>query len=112
MKTVRKISAGAKAPPKRKQVAVYARGSMESDRLVLSLSVQISYYSGLIQKNPEGSLPEFTQTDSSPALARNAEPSFSGCSPTARPGGSTLSSPSPSADLPSIRWISSKRGAG
>lgn len=53
MKTVRKISAGAKVPPKRKQVAVYARGSMESDRLVLSLSAQISYYSGLIQKNPE-----------------------------------------------------------
>ena len=109
MKTVRKISAGAKAPPKRKRVAAYARVSMESDRLAHSLSAQISYYSGLIQKNPEW---EFTQTDSSPALARNAEPSFSGCSPTARPGGSTLSSPSPSADLPSIRWISSKRGAG
>jgi DNA invertase Pin-like site-specific DNA recombinase len=53
MKTVRKISVGAKAPPKRKRVEAYARGSMESDRLVLSLSAQISYYSGLIQKNPE-----------------------------------------------------------
>ena len=53
MKTVRKISVGAKAPPKRKRVAAYARVSMESDRLVLSLSAQISYYSGLIQKNPE-----------------------------------------------------------
>ena len=53
MKTVRKISAGAKAPPKRKRVAAYARVSMESDRLAHSLSAQISYYSGLIQKNPE-----------------------------------------------------------
>ncbi len=31
----------------------YARVSMESDRLAHSLSAQISYYSGLIQKNPE-----------------------------------------------------------
>ena len=53
MKTVRKISAGAKATPKRKQVAAYARVSMKSDRLAHSLSALISYYSGLIQKNPE-----------------------------------------------------------
>lgn len=37
----------------RKKVAAYARVSMESDRLNHSLSAQVSYYSNLIQKNPE-----------------------------------------------------------
>ncbi len=37
----------------RKRVAAYARVSMESDRLNHSLSMQVSYYSNLIQKNPE-----------------------------------------------------------
>ena len=36
-----------------KRVAAYARVSMETDRLNYSLSAQISYYSALIQKNPE-----------------------------------------------------------
>lgn len=35
------------------KVATYARVSMESERLVHSLSAQISYYSEKIQKNPE-----------------------------------------------------------
>ena len=39
--------------PKRKRVAAYARVSMESEKLSHSLSAQISYYSDLIQKNPE-----------------------------------------------------------
>ena len=37
----------------RKWVAAYARVSMETERLKHSLSAQISYYSALIQKNPE-----------------------------------------------------------
>lgn len=37
----------------RLKVAAYARVSMESDRLMHSLSAQISYYSDMIQKNPE-----------------------------------------------------------
>ena len=37
----------------RLRVAAYARVSMETDRLMHSLSAQISYYSDLIQKNPE-----------------------------------------------------------
>jgi DNA invertase Pin-like site-specific DNA recombinase len=39
--------------PKRKRVAAYARVSVERDRTVHSLSAQVSYYSELIQKNPE-----------------------------------------------------------
>ena len=39
--------------PKRKRVAAYARVSMETDRLMHSLSAQVSYYSELIQRNPE-----------------------------------------------------------
>ena len=37
----------------KKKVAAYARISMESERMNRSLSAQISYYSSLIQKNPE-----------------------------------------------------------
>lgn len=39
--------------PRRKRVAAYARVSMETEKLAHSLSAQISYYSDLIQKNPE-----------------------------------------------------------
>ena len=38
---------------KKKKVAAYARISMESERMNHSLSAQISYYSSLIQKNPD-----------------------------------------------------------
>lgn len=41
------------ALPTRKKVAAYARVSMESERLQHSLSAQVSYYSELIQSNPE-----------------------------------------------------------
>ena len=37
----------------KKKVAAYARVSKESDRMRHSLSAQVSYYSSLIQKNPE-----------------------------------------------------------
>lgn len=37
----------------KKKVAAYARVSVESDRLNHSLSAQVSYYSNLIQNNPE-----------------------------------------------------------
>lgn len=38
---------------KRSRVAAYARVSLESENLLHSLSAQISYYSELIQKNPD-----------------------------------------------------------
>ena len=52
MPKLRKIEA---APHirKRKRVAAYARVSMETERLMHSLSAQITYYSSLIQQNPE-----------------------------------------------------------
>jgi len=37
----------------RKKVAAYARVSMQSERMMHSLSAQISYYSKIIQKNPD-----------------------------------------------------------
>lgn len=40
-------------PPKRKRVAAYARVSTDTERLIHSLSAQVSYYSDLIQGNPE-----------------------------------------------------------
>lgn len=53
MAEVRKIEPTVIALKPRKRVAAYARISMESDRLNHSLSAQISYFSELIQRNPE-----------------------------------------------------------
>ena len=53
MPKITKIEPKVKALPARKKVAAYARVSMETERLHHSLSAQISYYSDLIQKNPE-----------------------------------------------------------
>ena len=53
MAEVRKIEPVVVALKPRKRVAAYARISMESDRLNHSLSAQVSYYSKLIQNNPE-----------------------------------------------------------
>jgi site-specific DNA recombinase len=53
MPKITKIEPKIKALPQRKKVAAYARVSMETERLHHSLSAQVSYYSELIQKNPE-----------------------------------------------------------
>ena len=53
MKTVEKISDNRPVLPKKKRVAAYARVSVESERMRHSLSAQVSYYSSLIQSNPE-----------------------------------------------------------
>ena len=53
MAKVTKIEPQIPALPTRKKVAAYARVSMETERLHHSLSSQVSYYSELIQKNPE-----------------------------------------------------------
>lgn len=53
MRTIRKIEQSVPNLRPRKKVAAYARASMESERMHHSLSAQISYYSSLIQKNPE-----------------------------------------------------------
>ncbi|NVF11663.1 recombinase family protein [Anaerococcus sp. AGMB00486] len=53
MKKVQKIDVKKPLIETRKKVAAYARVSMETDRLKHSLSAQISYYSKLIQNNPE-----------------------------------------------------------
>lgn len=53
MKIIQKIDVKKPLIETRKKVAAYARVSMETDRLKHSLSAQISYYSKLIQNNPE-----------------------------------------------------------
>jgi DNA invertase Pin-like site-specific DNA recombinase len=53
LKTVEKIERKLPVLKTRKRVAAYARVSMESERMQHSLSAQVSYYSALIQKNPE-----------------------------------------------------------
>lgn len=50
---ITKIEPKIKTLPQRKKVAAYARVSMETERPHHSLSAQVSYYSELIQKNPE-----------------------------------------------------------
>ena len=53
MAKIKKIEPVIPSLPTRKKVAAYARISMETDRMSHSLSTQISYYSELIQSNPE-----------------------------------------------------------
>lgn len=53
MSKITKIQSAIPQIKKRKRVAGYARVSMETERMNHSLSAQISYYSSLIQKNPE-----------------------------------------------------------
>lgn len=52
MRTVTRLEPKIPEIRERKKVAAYARVSRESERLLNSLSAQISYYSELIQKNP------------------------------------------------------------
>lgn len=53
MKTISKIELHPTVLPRKKRVAAYARVSKETERLLHSVSEQISYYNDLIQKNPE-----------------------------------------------------------
>lgn len=53
MKKISRIEPVFPAPQKRKKTAAYARVSKDTKRLVNSISAQVSYYSALIQKNPE-----------------------------------------------------------
>ena len=50
---VTQVAPTAVAIQKRKRVAAYARVSCGSEEMLHSLAAQVSYYSGLIQKNPE-----------------------------------------------------------
>ena len=52
MKTVSRIVAPVQMP-RFKCVAAYACVSMGKDAMLHSLAAQVSYYSGLIQRNPE-----------------------------------------------------------
>lgn len=53
MRQITKIKPTIPQIVRKRRVAAYARVSMETDRLNHSLSAQISYYSELIQRNPE-----------------------------------------------------------
>ena len=53
MAKITKVEQTMPAIKAKKKVAAYARISMESERMNHSLSAQISYYSSMIQKNPE-----------------------------------------------------------
>lgn len=53
MKKVTQIRCAMPTIVRKKKVAAYARISMETERMNHSLSAQISYYNGLIQRNPE-----------------------------------------------------------
>ncbi len=53
MPKIKRIEAKKPVQIQRKRVAAYARVSVDTDQLMHSLSAQISYYSTLIQTNPE-----------------------------------------------------------
>jgi site-specific DNA recombinase len=52
-RNIKKIATSVPTLPTLKRVAAYARVSSGKDAMLHSLSVQVSYYSNLIQKNPE-----------------------------------------------------------
>ena len=52
MKKITVIAPTSEPIPKKQRVAAYARVSMETERLMHSLSQQVSYYSEYIQANP------------------------------------------------------------
>jgi len=72
---ISKIEALPKEVPKRLRVAAYARVSSDKDAMFQSLSSQISYYSDLIQSNPEW---EFVEVFADYALTgtRDTRPEF------------------------------------
>lgn len=53
MAKISRVEPKTKAPAKRQRVAAYARVSKDTARLKHSVSAQVSYYSKLIQSNPE-----------------------------------------------------------
>ncbi|MCD8300573.1 MAG: recombinase family protein, partial [Clostridiales bacterium] len=53
MPNLTKIEAKVPAVAARKKVAAYARVSMQTEKMKHSISAQVSYYSGLIQNNPD-----------------------------------------------------------
>ena len=53
MPRIRQITPGVTKLKRKKRVAAYARVSEECEVLLHSLSAQVSYYSTLIQNNPE-----------------------------------------------------------
>lgn len=53
MAKIRKVEQAVPAITPRRKVAAYARVSVEGERMSYSLSAQVSYYSALIQRNPD-----------------------------------------------------------
>lgn len=53
MRKISRIEPDVPVIRKRKKVAAYARISQENERMMHSLSAQVSYYSEMIQKNPD-----------------------------------------------------------
>ena len=53
MRKITKVEPTIPTIKKRKKVAAYARVSMRTDIMLHSISAQVSYYSSLIQKNPD-----------------------------------------------------------
>ena len=89
MPNLRKIEAAVPTIREKKKVAAYARVSMQSERMLHSLSAQVSYYSGLIQKNPDWNTPAFMQMILFPVPIQSSVMSSSVCSPTAKLAKST-----------------------
>lgn len=52
-RTITKVKSGLPKQLKRKRVAAYTRVSTAKDAMLHSLSAQVSYFSDLIQRNPE-----------------------------------------------------------
>lgn len=71
--------------PKKRRVAAYARVSSGKDAMLHSLSAQITFYSGLIQRNPDW---EYAGVYADEAITgtRLQGPNFRDCCATVKPG--------------------------
>lgn len=72
--------------PKRLRVAAYARVSSDSTDQLNSLSVQVDYYTHLIQENPNWDFAGIYADEALPAPAPNTVSSSTACWRTAAPG--------------------------
>ena len=103
MKKITRVSRPMPAIVRRKKVAAYARVSVESERMNHSLSAQISYYNGLIQKKPEWEFAGVYADDGISGTTIDKRKGFKQMLGTVKQERLTLSLQSPSSALPGTR---------
>lgn len=111
-KSITRIDAKKPDLLQRKRVAAYARVSMDTERLMHSLSVQVSYYSELIQNTPGWEYAGVYADEGITGTKMDSRPEFIRMLAIAKPGRSTSFSPKACHALPETQWTRSTLSAG